>query len=266
MKNNEYEIITAQWKGAQFWGHYGICSPADLCLEDIALARGVWVKEGPLQGMDARLIRIGDNGSITGLIRVREDIPEYGRKRFAIAHELGHWELHKGVSQLFTCTEKDFMAKYKGSPEEIEANYFAVGLLMPEGHFKAYTQDLTMSLATVKHLADYFMVSLTAIARRYTELSEDYCAIVCSEAGKVKWFQGSSNFESCFWISPGFELNSNTVAGELFRNREPSKTKSENVDISAWSDRNGCKGQNEFIEESIYMPKYEQVLSLLYLP
>ena len=39
--------------------NYGISSPADLCLDDIALTRGVLVKEGPLQGMDARLIRKG---------------------------------------------------------------------------------------------------------------------------------------------------------------------------------------------------------------
>lgn len=262
MKNSEYKIRTVQWEGAQFWDNYGISSPADLCLEDIALTRGVLVKEGPLQGMDARLIRKGNNG----LIRVREDIPEYGRKRFAIAHELGHWELHKNVSQLFTCTEKDFMAKYKGSLEEIEANYFAVSLLMPEKHFKAYSQGLPMSLETVKQLADYFMTSLTATARRYTELSEDYCAIVCSEAGQVKWFQGSENFMSCFWISPGCKLNRNTVAGELFSHKGQFETKPEKVDISAWSEKNDCKGQNEFIEESIYMPKYKQVFSLLYLP
>ena len=262
MKNNEYKIRVAQWEGSQLWDIYGISNPKDLCLDDIALARGVLVMEGFLEKMDARLIRKGNKG----LIRVREDIPEYGRKRFAIAHELGHWELHKDISQLFTCTEKDFMAKYKGSPEEIEANYFAVSLLMPEGHFMSYSKGLPMSLATVRQLSDYFMASLTATARRYTELSNDYCAIVCSEAGKVKWFQGSENFISCFWISPGTKLNRNTVAGELFSRKGHFNVKPERVDISAWSDKNDCNGQNEFIEESIYIPKYNQVFSLLYLP
>ncbi len=262
MKSNSYKIGVAQWGGAQFWDVYGISKPNELCLEDIALARGVLVKEGPLQKMDARLIRKGDKG----LIRIREDIPEKGRKRFAIAHELGHWELHKDISQLFTCTEKDFMAKYKGSPEEIEANYFAVSLLMPEEHFKAYSQGLPRSLATFSQLADYFMASLTATARRYTELSEDYCAIVCSEEGKVRWWQGSPNFEACFWISPGNKLDNNTVAGELFNERGQIDTKPEKVDISAWSEKNDCRGQKEFIEESIYMPRYKKVFSLLYLP
>jgi Zn-dependent peptidase ImmA (M78 family) len=262
MKNSEYKIRVAEHEGAQFWDVYGISNPKELCLEDIALTKGILVKEGPLYKMEARLIRKGNKG----LIRIREDIPEHGRKRFAIAHELGHWELHKDISQLFTCTEKDFMAKYKGSSEEIEANYFAVSLLMPEKHFKSYSQGMPMSLETVRQISDYFMASLTATARRYTELSEDYCAIVCSEAGKVRWFQGSGNFMSCFWISPGCKLNRNTIAGELFNQNKQFEVKLEKVDISSWSDKNDCISQNEFIEESIYMPKYKQVFSLLYLP
>ncbi|MEN6383816.1 MAG: hypothetical protein ABFD79_01310 [Phycisphaerales bacterium] len=158
------------------------------------------------------------------------------------------------------------MAKYKGSPEEIEANYFAVSLLMPEEHFMSYSKGLPMSLATVRQLSDYFVTSLTATARRYTELSEDYCAIVCSEPGQVKWFHGSDNFMSAFWISPGTKLNRNTVAGELFSRNGQFGVKPEKVDISAWSDRNDCYGQKEFIEESIYISKFRQVYSLLYLP
>lgn len=261
-KSESYKIQTAQWQGAQFWDLYGITKPNELCLEEIALSRGVLVTEGPLQKMDARLVRKGN----IGLIRVRKDIPEYGRKRFAIAHEIGHWELHKDLSQLFTCTEKDFMAKYKGSPEEIEANYFAVSLLMPEGHFKENSRGLPMSLDTVSQLAKYFITSLTSTARRYAELSEDYCAIVLSEAGHIKWWQGSLNFEECFWISAGQKLDANTVAGELFSNRRKLEVKPEIVDISAWSEKNGCRGQKEFIEESRYIQRYNQVFTLLHLP
>lgn len=259
---SEFKIQAAQWEGAKFWDVYGISNPSELVLEDIAFARGVLVKEGPLQKMDARLIRKGD----LGLIRVREDIPENGRKRFAIAHELGHWELHKNISQLFTCTEKDFMAKYKGSSEEIEANYFAVSLLMPEDHFKHHSKDMQMSLATVSQLAEYYMTSLTATARRYTELSNDYCAVICSQKGKIKWWQGSVNFESCFKLQVGSNVSRDSVAGGLFDNPAQDDRIPERVDISAWSEKNGCAGQSEFIEESIYMSKYNQVFTLLYLP
>ena len=68
------------------------------------------------------------------------------------------------------------------------------------------------------------------------------------------------------FLSAGQKLNKNTIADELFSSRGHSKIKSETVDISAWSEKNHCRGQEEFIEESKYIPKYNQVLSLLYLP
>ena len=262
MKNDSYRIRVAQWEAEHLWDIYGISKPDKLVLEDIAFTKGVLVTEGPLQKMDARLVRKGDHG----FIRVRHDIPEKGRKRFAVAHELGHWELHKKISQIFTCTEKDFLAKYKGSPEEIEANYFAASLLMPEKLFKKNMRKSPISLTTLSKLADFFLTSLTATAIRYTELSEDYCAIVCSEAGKVKWWQCSSNFRSCFWISIEQTLDKNTVAGELFSSAVSCSGHPEKVDISAWSEKNDCAGQDTFIEESIFMSRYNQVFSLLHLP
>src|SRR5262245_59118721 len=113
-------------RAAKLWARYGFATPDDLVLEDLAFALGVVVLEGRLDSADARLIRRGQKG----LIRVKEDIPEPGRKRFAVAHEIGHWELHQAVSQVLSCTSEDMVAQYKASPPEIEANYFAAELLM----------------------------------------------------------------------------------------------------------------------------------------
>ena len=71
--------------------------------------RNVLVREGALSGSEAYLIRKGNKG----IIRVRKDIPEAGRKRFAIAHELGHWEMHSEETQLKFCSEDD-IGGYQG--------------------------------------------------------------------------------------------------------------------------------------------------------
>ena len=76
--------VIAHSKASSIWNLYGLTSPGELVLEDIALAMGVLVIEGRLDGADARLLRKGSKG----IIRVKESIPERGRKRFAIAHEL----------------------------------------------------------------------------------------------------------------------------------------------------------------------------------
>ena len=71
-----------------------IRKPAEILIEEIAFAFGAIVRYEPLAGADGRLVRLGDRG----VIRIREDIPELGRRRFVIAHELGHLLL--GLHQL----------------------------------------------------------------------------------------------------------------------------------------------------------------------
>jgi Zn-dependent peptidase ImmA (M78 family) len=58
------------------------------------------------------------------------------RQRFTIAHELGHWRLHKGkpliVDQSVMVNKRDNISSEASDFEEIQANQFAAALLMPE--------------------------------------------------------------------------------------------------------------------------------------
>lgn len=260
MKSSSHKITIAEGEAEWLWNLYGITKPDELILEDIAFARGVIVTEGPLEKMEARLVRNGEKG----LIRIRHNIPYVGQKRFAIAHELGHWELHKKDSQFFTCTSDDMVASYKRSPQEGEANIFAAGLLMPSSLFLAHANDKNFSFQTISSLAEYFLTSLTATAIRYVDLSGDYYAVVCSEAGKIRWWRGSDDFENKFWIKPGAKVSTNTLAGSFFNNRLKSEG-SEEVDIDAWCDRGSYYDSDTFIEESKYFERYNQVITLLKL-
>ena len=160
MKNSSYRKTMAEGEAEWLWKLYGILKPDELILEDIAFARGVIVTEGPLEKMEARLVRIGNKG----LIRISHDISNRGQKRFAIAHELGHWQLHEKISQFFACTSDDMVASYKTSPQEGEANIFAASLLMPSNLFVDQTNNKEFSFETIGNLAEYFITSLTATA------------------------------------------------------------------------------------------------------
>jgi len=260
MKSKDYRKTIAQWEAEHLWEIYGISKPDELCLEDIVLARGVIVIEGPLEKIDARLVRSGDKG----LIRIRQDIPNKGQKRFAIAHELGHWQLHDKISQFFACTSDDMVASYKTSSQEGEANLFAACLLMPSNLFVDLAQNKEFSFKAISNLAEYFITSLTATAIRYVDLSDDYCAIVCSEAGKIRWWRGSNDFENKFWIKPGTKLSTNTIAGSLFCNNHKSEGHEE-IDIEAWCDKSSYCESDTFIEESKRFERYNQVITLLRL-
>ena len=84
-------LIRGQGVAFKLAQQYGFSHPSEIDLESIAMDRGVLVVYGRLHGCEARLVR---KGRSAGLIRVRDDIPAPGQKRFALAHDLGHWELH----------------------------------------------------------------------------------------------------------------------------------------------------------------------------
>jgi Zn-dependent peptidase ImmA (M78 family) len=99
------------------------------------------------------------------------------RNRFTIAHELGHFILHK-EKDLFV--DKEFKVMFRGAinnnqnyKEEMEANEFAANLLMPEKLLKEEVMKMDLDFtdeAAIKHLAKKFDVSTTAMSFRIANL------------------------------------------------------------------------------------------------
>jgi len=147
MKNSSYKNTLAGGEAEWLWKLYGFTKPNELILEDLAFARGVIVTDGPLEKMEARLVRSGDKG----IIRISQNVSYVGQRRFAIAHELGHWQLHEKISQFFACTSDDMVASYKTSPQEGEANIFAANLLMPSNLFVDRANNKEFSFKTISN-------------------------------------------------------------------------------------------------------------------
>jgi Zn-dependent peptidase ImmA (M78 family) len=253
--------VLAVGAAVKLWKLYCFPSARELVLEDLALALGVLVVEGPLDTADARLVRSGSRG----LIRVKEDIPERGRKRFALAHEIGHWLLHRDMSQISICTEESMIARYKVSAPEIEASCFAAELLMPQTAFAPLIRNVRPTFRLASALAAEFDTSLTAAALRCIEVTDDYWALVVSEGGKVRWWRGSERFEERFWVEPSSTLDPGTVAGSVFRGN-PAPTGPEEVDRSAWVECKEGYSHETLIEETFPLLGKGRVLSFIYLP
>ncbi len=261
MPSQRISDVGAVGSAFRLWKLYGFESPADLDLEDLALAQGVLVLEGRLDSAEARLIRKGN----MGLIRLSDSILEPGRKRFAIAHEIGHWLLHKSVSQVLACTSEDMIAKYKASEPEIEANYFAAELLMPQKLFVPRINGKRPSVALVKEQTRFFLTTMTATAIRWMELTDDYCAVVFSEQGRIRWWRESKPLEGRFWLDAGAALSPHSVAGEYFQGK-PISGAAEPVDAEAWVEDAGRLGESTLVEEAFVMERYGQVMSILCFP
>lgn len=217
---------------SKLWRQYGFRSPKDLVLEDLAWALGVAVIEGPLDSADARLVRTATKG----LIRVNWDIRQRGRKRFAIAHELGHWRLHAAISQLLACTKEDMIARYKESEPEAEANWFAAELLMPDSLFLPAIAGNTPNADVINGLANNFDVTRTAAGVRFVELCKEHCIFVLCERGKIKWWRCSKDLDGAIWIEPGAALSPRTLAGQYFEGKIPA-VETQAVGLCEWASR-----------------------------
>jgi Zn-dependent peptidase ImmA (M78 family) len=140
--------------------------------------RRALIKYEPLDGAEARLCVMGDRA----IIRISDKIKYLPRKRFGIAHELGHLELHTSSGIHF---DKNLDA-YRKREKEREANEFASAFLMPKRFFLPKITE-TPRLEMVEELKDLFWTSWTATAIRLIDLCPLPMAVVYSENYKVSW-------------------------------------------------------------------------------
>lgn len=99
------------------------------------------------------------------------------RKRFTIAHELGHFMLHSKEESLFVDKEERSLYRNMDSSsgeiqKEREANSFAAALLMPKSLLKKEINSCNLELigSITKYLATKFKVSEDAMTFRLTNL------------------------------------------------------------------------------------------------
>lgn len=235
-----------------------IKEPDEILIEEIAWTLGLVIKDELLHGACARLLRIGDKG----IIRVSDKIKENGQRRFAVAHEIGHFVLHKSLNQLEICHDKDLATWNSENAKETEANYFASELLMPEALFASRCDLSKVSFKELIPLAKEFQTSLTATALRLVQFCPESCAVIVSENGKIKWHRKSSY---CYLrINNGSPLDKRTLAYEYFADREVPRDMEE-VEAAAWAS-SGYQTKREIWENSIAMSGYDAVLTLLWIP
>lgn len=161
-----------------------------------------------------------------------------GRRRFSLAHEIGHYHLptHRRLRrQGALCGEGAMRAGIADVAQlEWEANDFASELLMPAPVFGADASRRDFSVVTARELASdsYYDVSVTAAAWRMTQLSIEPCAIVMSCSGKVRWARRSKSMRIP-GLRRGTSIGSATIASTSF-NEGTSQMEPLEVGINAW--------------------------------
>ncbi len=137
------------------------------------------------RGLDIRAYDLGEN--VSGVLVMESGKGTIGfnpteskvRQRFTIAHELGHYELHKQDNGFFIDKEfkmlfRDHNSSTGEHKKEQEANAFAAALLMPEKFVVKEIKNHNLDLSdedSLKELAKLFNVSVPAMTYRVTNLN-----------------------------------------------------------------------------------------------
>jgi hypothetical protein len=248
----------------------GITSIDDLQLLDaIAWERGATVLYKPLHGAEARLVALGRRSIIT----ISSLVEDPRRRRFGVAHELGHLEMHRRRSNMFLCSSQDINdwgERKSDRSLEREANEFAAALLLPERFFASQCKGENPSLDFISKLAMAFNVSLTATALRYLRFCDEVCAVVFSQDGYIKWFRCSDQFEYVrddvgLYIDVRVKLDPSSIAASLFDNHTLVQSSSKRIDASVWFEPGHYRSDATIVEQSWAMPRYNAVLTLLWV-
>ena len=248
------DLLLAALRASTIIQSLQIRHPSEIDIKEISMDRDAYVRERDIAGAEAWMVR-KDNLAI---ITVSSRLHEQGRKNFAIAHELGHFELHSD-SQLLICSDEDMYVWNKIKSQEIEANEFASSILMPEEIFSPYIKKEIPNMDRVSELSGEFGTTLTATSIRYAQLSQEPCAVAVSRNSTLKWYKKSDSFGH--HLKVGETLSQDTYAFDFYDGIE-LPVKPRKVPANAWI-AGDIDSDGEIIEHSIALKSYGVVLSLL---
>jgi len=201
----------AQKAANELLNSLGWSKPGDLSLNEIAFASNAYIEERDLEGSEGRILMNGDNA----IISIDSKVGFESRKKFILAHEIGHLTLHKGLSKLFSDTDKTLNEWYANGKHEIEANQFASELLMPSDLYKLRVKGNGMSLDLIRDTAEYFGTSQTATLLKFKDLGDFPISVIYMKNGIVEWKKESSDFPLKF-LPRGSKVPEGSAAGDFF--------------------------------------------------
>ena len=147
------------------------------------------IKKADVDGFEGALYPLAKSGKWA--ILYNPDITSKGRVNFTLAHEFGHYLVHRALNPGgFECGEARVLGYDADQARRVieqEADTFASYLLMPMDDYRAQIGSADMSLDLLGHCADRYGVSMTAAAIKWLDLTDDCAVLVTAINGFVLW-------------------------------------------------------------------------------
>ncbi len=227
----------------------------------IAERIGLHVVEENLSGFDGCFMR-----NVKAII-INKSM-DSGRKNFTIAHELGHARIPHHTDAEYKEYRENLGFPITKKQEEREADEFASELLMPRELVSKIVTSQKISLDTIKGIAEKCQTSFTSSALAYCKFSPELCAIIVSEAGKIKYFFSSEGLRrKNISLVPKMPLNKLSHAMSFFNvdgiliNNGEEKGKVQNV---AWAPELNCCDYTCLEHSQVLSNRFNQTISLVW--
>ena len=222
--------LTPSATAARIWkllrGIFGNELPAAIDLEVVrellnqpAFGKGESLKK-PIafdaENFEGALVRNSDRHDEWGIFyKPRPKCPE--RERFTIAHEMGHFVLHREGRGRFQCDKAGVTSgQNDGRDIEREANAFASQLLMPRDDLdRLVGEHRKVTFHLLSDIARTFQVSFEALCLRFIEITDQRAILIRWDNGFLDYERRSS---SALRTRAGYKIPGQTqepVAGSI---------------------------------------------------
>ncbi|MCJ8506780.1 ImmA/IrrE family metallo-endopeptidase [Rhizobium lemnae] len=187
------------------------------------------------------------------------------RRRFTIAHEFGHYILHRHRIESeeqykggIFCSE-DSVVRGDGGDIETEADQFAATLLMPLHDFRRQISAKDrVDFEKLGNIAKRYGVSLTAAVLRWLEYSETRAMLVVSNEGFALWAKSSDAA-----LKSGRFLRTKNDVYELPAQALAARGEYTDETRAGVHQRSGVWFDEPVIEMCLRSDRYDQELTLL---
>lgn len=258
-----FKFTKAELAAKKVLDECGLDDPTELTLTEIILGRKAFYEEVPLDGKEGEIVSVQGKSIIT----INSNITISTKKRFAAAHELGHYEMHRNLQPIFSDTESDLLNWYQGGPHEIEANEFASEFLMPSEIFYRECERKKFGPTVIEHLANRFQVSKTAAILKFVKAGNHPVCIVYCKDNQMKWFKPSQDFRYFLEFVRDQPPPSGSVAYELFTSGKIYSGDERKQDIwkSDWLRmRNDDEKDTRFFEYCLHVKSFNYTISVIW--
>ena len=134
------------------------------------------------------------------------------RRNFSIAHELGHYFLHRNLKNHNNNLTNDYYTKL-----EKEADSFAASLLIPNISFLSFLKGKSISAQFFSNVCKKYNVSLTTAILKWLSITFLDVLLIVAQNNTIIWSKKGNNF-SYKSIFIGKNSNFNKVNIELKKN------------------------------------------------